>query len=159
MDPAQFFATFRKLHDQARTGGLDASDRTKYQSMCEEFARSLMKAQGQEVAAGRPARRQLKVAHLFPIEVANLYSTMTREVSCAGFTVLVPGSLRDGDQVSFSLKPTRSAEPVSGNARITAVSKVPGGNFRVTCAFETLDEARLQRLEHAVFEAALARVG
>lgn len=159
MDPAQFFATFRTLHDKARTGSLDSSDRNKYLGMREEFARSLMRAQGQTVLDGRPARRQLKVAQLFPVDVANLYSTTTRELSCMGFSAVVPGALREGDQVSWSLKPTRSGEPVTGTARVTSVVKAPGGTFRVSVDFETLDEARLERLEHAVFDAALARVG
>lgn len=159
MDPAQFFASFRTLHDKARTGSLDIADRNKYLGMREEFARSLMKAQGQTVQDGRPARRQLKVAQLFPVEVANLYSTTTRELSCMGFTAVVPGALREGDQISWSLKPSRSAEPVSGTARLVSAVKAPGNTWRITCEFETLDEVRLERLEHAVFDAALSRVG
>lgn len=158
MDPAQFFASFRALHHKARQGVLDATDRQKYLGMGEELARSLMKAQGQTVAQGLPARRQLRVSHLFQVEVANLYQTMTRELSCAGFSAVVTGALTVGDQVSWSLTPGRAMEPIIGTARVASCDRAAGGSYRVACEFGTLDEARLARLELAVLDAALARI-
>ncbi len=159
MDPSQFFATFRQLHQKAKVGTLDAQDRQKYAGMCEEFARSLMRAQGQSIEGSAPARRQLRVAHVFQVEVANLYRTMTRELSCTGFTAVVQGALAQGEQVSWVLTPSRSLEPISGSGRVTSAAKLPAGGYRLSCAFDKLDEARLERLELAVFDAALARVG
>jgi hypothetical protein len=159
MDPAQWIASFRVSHDHFKRGTLNEDDVKKYFSMREELARSLMTAQGMSVPDGVPARRAFRVAQVFPIEVANMYRTMTREISCQGFTATVSGGFKEGEEISFVLTLARSSEPLSGVAAVTASARQGTNNVRLSAKFISLDEARLERIESALFESALARLG
>lgn len=158
MDAAQWIATFRIAHQKARRGELvDEADARKYREMCDELARSLIASQNLTVPAGVPPRRALKVAHVFPIELSNLYKTTTTELSCTGFTAVLAANLREGDPMAFVLTLARGEEPLSGLSTVVSALKHASGTSRVSCTFTGLDEARLVRLERALFDAALAR--
>ena len=156
MDAAQWIAAFRVTHDRAKQGALDAEDTQKYLSNCDELARSLLQAQGISVPKGTSPRRVLKVSHVFPIELGNLYRTTTSELSCTGFTALVAATFKDGDPLSWSLTLGRGQEPLTGQSTVTNATR-QGGNTRVSCTFSGLDEPRLERLERALIDAALSR--
>lgn len=159
MEPAQFLSTFRQFHENAKRGTLEGDDAKRYVAMCDELARSLISSQAQQAPLGVPARRSFKVAQLFPVEINNVSRTMTREISCQGFTATITGSMRDGEEVTWALNLGRSQEPISGRGRVTAATKQGTGGFKVEIAFEDVAEEKLIRLERVLFDAALARIG
>lgn len=158
MEPSQWIASFRVMHENARRGTLSESDQKKYLSMRDELARSVMQSQGLTVPDGVPPRRAFKVAHVFQIEVGGVYKTTTREISCTSFTALVSGTVKEGERVSFILSLSRAAEPLSGNAIVRAVVRQAVNATRITCNFEELGEERTSRIETALFDATLSRI-
>ncbi len=158
MDPSQWLASFRVTHEKARRGELKEAERKTYLAMRDELARSLMAAANQPQVIGQRAGRVFSIAHVFPIEIAGLYKTMTREISCRGFIATVPALYDIGDTVKFALTTKRGAEPITGEAKITAVLKQTGNATRITAGF-TLGELQLEALEHALFDAAMLRYG
>ena len=159
MDPAQWIASFSVTHEQAKRGTLSEGELKKYLGMRDELARSLMSAQGREVPSGVPPRRAFRVAHVFPIEINNTTRTFTSEVSCTGFTALVSGSFKEGERVEWALTPARGQEPIVGTSVVVSSPRQSQTTTRLTCRIEGLDEARLERLELALFDAALSRFG
>jgi hypothetical protein len=158
MDPAQWFASFRVLHDQHKRGALPEKDQAKYFAMRDELARSIMQSMQQDVPTTIAPRRALRVAQLFSVELSNLYKTMTRELSCQGFVTTVQGAFREGDRTAFVLTLSRGVDPVQGDAIVKKALKQPGNVYRLECEFSALKEPALQRIEDAVFDAALARI-
>ncbi|MEW5738947.1 MAG: PilZ domain-containing protein [Myxococcota bacterium] len=158
MDPSEWLAGFRITHQQARDGKLKPEERARYLAMREEFARSLVAAQGLTVPEGQQARRYFRVAQIFPLEVNNLYNTVTKELSRSGFSALITGALKEGDRVEFKLTLARAAEPLTGQAKVVSVVR-QAGNSRVSFAIESMKEADAERLELALFDAVLARFG
>lgn len=156
MDPSEWLAGFRVTHQRAKEGKLKPEERAKYLAMREEFARSLVAAQGLTVPEGQQARRYFRVAQLYALEVGNLYNTVTKELSRSGFSALITGTLKDSDRVDFKLTLARGAEPLVGQARVVSVVRQQG-NSRVSFAIEALNEADAERLELALFDAVLAR--
>ncbi|MFZ5442737.1 MAG: hypothetical protein ACOZQL_22195 [Myxococcota bacterium] len=159
MDPAQWIAGFKILHEQMKKGLLKDDEQKKYVAMAEELARSLMAAQGMAPPSGVPARRAFRVAHVFPIEIDNVSRTMTREISCQGFTATVNGMFKEGQQISWALTLSRGTDPMQGMATVETAPRIGGGSSRVTANFNKLTEAQLQRLELALVDAALSRFG
>lgn len=157
MDPAQWIASFRITHEKAKRGELSSEELMRYQGMCEEFARSLMAAQNMSAPEGVPARRAFRVAQVYPIELDNVTRTMTRDVSCQGFTASASGNFKEGDQLAWALTLSRGTEPMQGMATIVAAPLIGRGSFRVTANFNKLTDAQADRLEKALIDAALAR--
>lgn len=157
MDAAQWIASFRITHEKAKKGELSPEERMRYQGMCEEFTRSLMAAQNMSVPDGIPARRAFRVAQVYPIELDNVARTMTRDVSCQGFTASANGNFKEGDQISWSLTLSRNTDPMQGMATIVAAPPIGRGSYRVTATFNKLTDAQADRLEKALIDAALAR--
>lgn len=158
MDPSQWLASFRITHEKARRGELKEAERKTYLEMRDELARSMMAAANQPQVVGQRASRVFSIAHVFPIEIAATHKTMTREISCRGFTANVPQVYEVGDVVKFALTPKRGVEPITGEAKVTFVQKQPANSTRITTSF-TLGELQLEALEHALFDAALSRFG
>ena len=96
MEPVQWLASFKVLHDQNRRGGLNPSEKKKYLQMRDELARSLMQSQNLTVPTNVAPRRALGVAQLFSIELQNVHRVMTRELSCTGYVALVPATFGVG---------------------------------------------------------------
>jgi hypothetical protein len=158
MDPSQWIASFRALHDKVRKGQASPTEAEQHLAMREEFARSLALAQGLQVPAGQDARRHFRVAQVFNVEINRVIQAVTRDVSRSGFSALVPGSLKEGEQVTFSIIPGRGQDPVQGMASVASVLK-QSGNARVSFTVTSLHDAAGDRLEMALFDAALARLG
>jgi PilZ domain len=157
MEPGQWIAAFREAHERFRSGALTDAERARYLAMREELATSLVGAQGLMVPAGQAARRHFRVAQVFAIEINNLYRSMTKDISRAGFSCLVPATLKEGDPFSFALTLKRGEDPVTGQGRVVGVVKQQG-NSRVSFSIDTLSEANAERLEMALFDAVLARL-
>lgn len=158
MDPSEWLAGFRVTHQRAKAGQLKPEERAKYLAMREELARSLVAAQGLSLPEGQNARKHFRVAQVFALEVANLYQTVTKELSRAGFSALITGTLKANDSVDFQLTLGCGTEPVTGKARVVSVVR-QAGNSRVSFAIEAMGADGEERLELALFDAVLARFG
>ncbi len=157
MEPGQWIAAFREGHERFRAGALSEAERKRYLAMREELANSLVAAQGLMVPAGQNARRHFRVAQVFAVEVNNLYPAMTKDISRAGFSCLVPATMRERDPFSFALTVKRGEDPVTGQGRVVNVVKQQG-NSRVSFSIDTMSEANAERLEMALFDAVLQRL-
>jgi hypothetical protein len=156
MDPGEWMAQFAVAHEANKKGTLSTSAKAQYLQLREELARSLAGAQRLAVPEGQPARRFFRVAQMLPVEVASLYRTMTRDISVAGFSAVVPGSLRESEIVSYALTVQKGADPITGRAKV--VSALRNGN-QTKCSFalESISETDAERLETALFDAVVAR--
>lgn len=156
MDPSQWITGFRELHLRYKAGPLPGPDLAKYHSMREELARSLVAAQGLTVPEGQNARRHFRVAQVLPLEVNNLYKSVTRDVSRAGFSTVVQGNFKEGERVTFIMGIGRGVEPVTGSAHV--VTMVRGqGSSRVSFAMDHMSNEDTERLEVALLDAVLSR--
>lgn len=157
MEPAQWLATFRALHDQAKKGPLDPNQKSRYQAMKDELARSLLLTEGKTVPANVPPRRVIRVPTVHQIEVAGIHRATTSELSCAGFTALVPAMIREGSLIGFVLTLARAQEPIRGDALVQTAVKQPNTLVKLTCQFAKLEEAELERIETTLYDVALTR--
>ena len=156
MDPSQWIAAFRALHERVKKGDASPEEKDRHLAMRREFARSLAAAQGLGVPDGQDARKHFRVAQVYNLEVNNAYRAVTRDISRSGFSALVPGSFKEGEEVLFSIQPGRGVDPIQGRARVVSSVKQPG-NSKVAFAVTTISEDAAERLEMALFDAALAR--
>lgn len=157
MEPAQWLATFRALHDQAKKGSLDPNGADRYGAMKDELARSLLQADGQKAVPGSPPRRQFRVPTVHQVEVAGLHKGTTSELSCRGFTALVPAMVKEGALIGFVLTLSRSFGPIRGDCTVVSATKQPNSLVRVTCTFSKLEEGQLEHIEQVLFDVALTR--
>lgn len=157
MEPAQWLATFRALHDQAKKAPLDPNGADRYRAMKDELARSLLQTEGKKAEAGSPPRRQFKVPTVHQIEVAGIHKATTVELSCRGFTALVPAMIKEGQLIGFVLTLSRSAEPIRGDCIVESAAKQPNQLVRLTCTFAKLEDSVLERIEQTLFDVALTR--
>lgn len=157
MDASQWMARFRSVHELIRKGGGTEEESELHRGMCEELARSMMASQGQQATSGLEARKQFRVAQVYPIEVDNLYRAVTRDVSCSAFSAVLPDAFKVGQLATFSLQLARGAEPITGQARATEVVKQKG-SAKVTFGIEVLGTMASELLELALFDAVLARI-
>lgn len=157
MEPAQWLAAFRALHDQAKKAPLDPNGADRYRAMKDELARSLLQSEGKRAEGNAPPRRQFKVPTVHQIEVAGLHRATTTELSCTGFTALVPAMIKEGQLIGFVLSLARSQEPIRGDCIVQAALKQPNQLVRLTCTFTKLEESQLERIEQTLFDVALTR--
>ena len=157
VDPTQWIAGFRQQHTSHKAEPLAGEELTTYLAMREELARSLLAAQGLTVPAGQNARRHFRVAQVFPVELNNLYQSVTRDISRAGFSAVVQGAFKDGERVAFALTLARGVEPLTGSANVVSSMRLQGSS-RVSFCIDHLAEAGAERLECALFDAVLARL-
>lgn len=159
MEPAKWFAIFNELHAVYKKGNLPEADLQSYMSKREELARSFAQSQDQQVPDGQLARKHFRVPHMWNIELNALYKSVTKEVSCSQIVALVPSSFKEGEKISFSLSPTRSEEPISGQAIVSGSMKQGSGNSRVVMTIDHMSDENAKRLENFLFDALLSRIG
>lgn len=158
MDAAKWISAFKTMHETYKRGSLNQFEKNKYLAMRDELARSLMDSMNQQSkASGVSPRRALAMPQLYAIELQSVHKVMTRELSCQGFVAHVPANLPPGELVTFTLTLGRSVEPVQGDAIVQASLK-QGTQWRVVADFKGLMEGALQRIEDAVFDAAVERL-
>ncbi len=155
MDPSQWIAAFRVTHEKAKANQLTDDQRKTYLAMREELARSLVSAQALKVPEGENSRKYFRVAQMYKLEIDRTYQTMTKEISRAGFSAMMPKELKVGQRVGFSITLKRDVDPVSGEAKVVAAQKV--GQWRVDFSIDLMNEPNTERLESALFDAVLAR--
>jgi hypothetical protein len=157
MDPTQWISAFRALHQRVKKAEATPQELEHHLAMREELARSLASAQGLTVPTGQNARRHFRVAQVFHIELNNIHRAVTRDISRSGFSALVPGDYKDGQEVSFSIVLARGEEPITGKGKVVASMKQQGSS-RVSISVSAMSEASGERLEMALFDAALSRI-
>lgn len=157
MDPSQWIASFRALHQRVSRGEASDEDKQRHRAMREELAASLVASQGQSVPPGSQARKHFRVPQVFPVEIDNVHRIVTRDISRLGFSALLNGSLKLGDEVRFSLTVSRAAEPITGRAHVASLTKLQG-SARLGFAIDSMSEDDAERLEMALFDAVLARL-
>jgi hypothetical protein len=155
VDPSEWIARFRVTHEQSKKNQLTPEQRKTYLGMREELAKSLLAMQAMTVAEGQNARKAFRVAHVFAVEVNNLYRGMTRDISSSGFSATLPTELKVGQELPFTLTIAKGAEPLGGKAKV--VSAVKQGSWRVSFQITWLTEVNAERLETALFDAVLSR--
>jgi hypothetical protein len=157
MDPTKWIASFRALHQRVGRGEAGEEELRRHKAMREELAASLVASQGQEVPPGGQARKHFRVPQVFPVEVNNVYRVVTKDISRSGFSAMINATLEVGQDVAYSLTLARGAPPITGRARVAAVTKLVGTS-RIGFAIDSINEADGERLEMALFDAVLARL-
>jgi PilZ domain len=151
---------FRALHARARKGELPESERWNYLAAREQFAKALTAAQGFSLPSGQSARRSFRLAQGMQVDLSfssGPIRTMTLDVSCGGFSVMMHKPPLETEKPDFSLRLPGNAEPLTGRARIASVQRRIG-THRVSFAIESLGEKDLERLETILFDLALERI-
>ncbi|MBL8957472.1 MAG: PilZ domain-containing protein [Myxococcaceae bacterium] len=155
MDPSQWIAAFRVTHEKAKANQLTEEQRKTYLAMREELARSLVAAQSLKVPEGENSRKYFRVAQMFKLEIDRTYQTMTKEISRAGFSAMLPKELKIGQRVGFAITLKRDLDPIGGEAKVVGAQK--SGQWRIDFAIDLINEANGELLETALFDAVLAR--
>jgi hypothetical protein len=151
---------FRALHARARKGLLSERDRRHYLAAREQFAKALTAAQGLSLPSGQSARRSFRVAQGLQLDLSfstEQLRTMTLDVSCGGFSVMMHKPPPETEKPGFSLRLPGGVEPVVGRARLASVQRKIG-THRVSFAIEDVSDKELERLEMALFDLALERI-
>jgi hypothetical protein len=152
---------FTALHEKARAGKLSAIDSRTYLGARNELARALLKKQQQKVPEGAKARQALRAPAAIPVDVhlpGAIAHALTQELWSGGFTAIVPPLGLPIDRLKYALTVTKGAPPIEGWARVVGDSAA-GGSTRLTLAFEGLSPEDAERVEFAVFDSVLARMG
>jgi hypothetical protein len=155
----QWLGEFCKLHEQARTDALPASDRKRYLAARDELATALLKAQRIALQSGEVPRRSLRAALGFAISLqlpgGNLHS-ITRDLSSGGFSVMLSNAPLIGAVVPFTLK-LAAKDSVEGKARLVSLSPI-SNTRRGSFSFEPLAPEVVERIELLVFDAVVAQL-
>lgn len=160
MNVAQWLKDFRELHERGRKKQLSADEQRVYMAAREQFARSLVAAQGMAVESGQSARRTFRVAQGLQVELnlsAGSLKAVTLDLSCGGFSCLMHRPPDEKEEPGFSLKLPGGVEPLVGRVRVVSSTRRIG-NARVSFAFKDLPEREVERLETALFDLALERL-
>jgi hypothetical protein len=153
---------FTALHDKARGGTLNALETRTYLGARNELARALMKKQQQKVPEGGKARQVLRAPAVIPVDVhlpGAVAHALTQELWSGGFTAIVPPLGLPLERLKFALTVSKGTPPIEGWARVVSDSAA-GGSTRLVMEFEKgLSAEDLERIEFAVFDSVLARLG
>jgi hypothetical protein len=152
---------FTALHDKARAGKLSIVENRTYLGARNELARALLKKHQQKVPDGAKARQALRAPAALPVDVhlpGNVAHALTQELWSGGFSAIVPPMGMPVDRLKFALTVTKDAPPIEGWARVRS-DTAAGGSTRLTLEFEQLSPADAERVEFAVFDSVLTRLG
>jgi hypothetical protein len=152
---------FSALHESARKGKLSPSDTRTYLGARNELARALMKKQQQAIPAAGRARQTLRAPAAVPVAVhlpGNVAHVLTQELWVGGFSAIVPPLGTPTDRIKFALTLAKETAPIEGWARVVS-DAAAGGSTRLSVEFEGLAPADAERVEFAVFDSVLTRLG
>ncbi len=152
--------TFRALHARARKGQMSDDERRRYLAAREQFARALTAAQGMSLPPGQSARRTFRVAQGLQVDLelsTGQVRSMTLDVSCGGFSVMMHKPPSETEEPGFSLRLPGNLEPLVGRVKVVSVQRKMG-THRISFAIQGLAEKDLERLETALFDLALERI-
>ncbi len=151
---------FCKLHERAYRGTLSSDERNEYVAARNELARALLKAMRISLQPGQTPRRSLRAALALPVTLqlpGGKISTVTQDISSGGFSAILPVSPVAGLLVPFSLRLTRGAVPIDGQARLAGVDAA-GPSNRVGFSFQELPADDVERIELTVFDSVVAQL-
>jgi hypothetical protein len=152
---------FTALHEKARAGKLSTVENRTYLGARNELARALIKKQQQKLPEGAKARQALRAPAVLPVDIhlpGNVAHALTQELWTGGFSAIVPPLGVPLDRLKFALTLTKDAPPIEGWARLVS-DAAAGGSTRLTLEFEQLAPADADRVEFAVFDSVLTRLG
>lgn len=136
---------------------LNEKDKEKYLEMRDELAKSVMRSMGDALPGGATARQSFRVAHIYPIEIDNMYKSVTREVSLRRITTNIQGQVRDGQTISFAIRASRDGEPIIGKAKVASQVAKVDGTIELTLDIASMGPESVERLELALFDSVLTR--
>ncbi|WP_257461193.1 PilZ domain-containing protein [Archangium lipolyticum] len=154
----QFITEFRTLHEKARQGQLDEAERQSYLGAREQFAKTLLKAQGL-MLEGPEARRHYRVALSLPVELQMNYGnvwTKTLDISYGGFSVIMPHPVDQAERPDVVLQ-LMDGSTLAGRVRVVSQFQ-KHEKHRASFNFLDLTQRELDLLEIALIDFALERV-
>jgi hypothetical protein len=159
MDAAGWTASLRALRHRLKTAQATTAERQELLTLGAALGRYLTAAQNLSVPPGLPSRSHFRVSHVFELEVDRRYRAVTHDISHAGFSALVPGQFRQGQEVAFTLGLGRGELPVEGRATVVSSVRWPE-DFRSRVSFSAwaFEGAGAERLDLALLDVALTRV-
>jgi hypothetical protein len=152
---------FSALHEKARGGKLSTLDNRTYLGARNELARAMLKKHRQKVPEGAKARQLLRAPAAIPVDLhlpGTVAHALTQELWTGGFSALVPPLGMPVERLKFALTVTKDAPPIEGWVRVVS-DAAAGGSTRLTLEFEGLSPADAERVEFAVFDSVLTRLG
>jgi hypothetical protein len=152
---------FTALHDKARAGKLSIVENRTYLGARNELARALLKKHNQKVPHGAKARALVRAPAAVPVDLhlpGSITHALTQELWTGGFSTIIPPLGMALDRLKFTLNLAKDAPPIEGWARVLS-DATSGGSSRLTLEFEKLSDADTERVEFAVFDSVLTRLG
>lgn len=163
MGTIEFIKDFKALHEKAKNGTLNPSERVRYESARTQFARMVVVAQ-QLAHTGQTLRATLRMAKMLKVEIrpedGPPFRGSTIDLASGGFAVLMPSGMRVGKGAGFTLHlpaPTGGGTaPIDGRV-VVASSRPQTTLFRVSFHFQELLPSAKEQLELALIDAVLER--
>jgi hypothetical protein len=155
----EWLVDFRRLHERARGGRLDAAELARYRGARDELARALLAVQRLPLKPGEVPRRALRVARALQLDLdlaTSQVRAVTLDVATGGFACLLAKAPPLGDEVRFTMR-IPGAEPLAGRARVQD-AKASQGAVRVSFEMLGLSEGEKEALELLVFDTVLAQL-
>jgi hypothetical protein len=160
MSLGDWVVALRNLHAQARQGKLSPEEMRRYRDERETLSRAVLAAQRLRASPQAKERQSLRVARELPVELTSEggapMQTTTIDVGAGGLSVMLERPLRAGQTVKFALELERGVV-VAGGAKVVSVQR-KGKPYRVAVRFENLAPEAFEKIDLAVFEAALAGI-
>ena len=155
-------ARFRDLHQKRKHEQLELDEAAAYESLREAFAAAFVRAHRVSVRPGQTYRQAVRAACSIQVELTaggRPHKTITLELSAQGFAALVGRFLDLDAPCAFDLRIRPNG--LRGTGRVRACERYGSGNlsYRVFVAFDPLGASDAERIEGAVFDAALVSLG
>jgi serine/threonine protein kinase len=153
-----WIVAFRALHERSQAGELNALESARYDRERATLFNALLTAQRLTLKPGACLRRSMRLATELPVELEGgpePVSTRTVDLTAGGFSVLLPGPLRVGDRVDFTIGLRIGL--VSGQARVANLQR-KGKPYRIGFKFEDLPSAEASLVDLEVLNGVLSMV-
>lgn len=157
MGLGEWLESFRKLHEQARSGKLSERELREYHAGRDELAGALIAAQRLTIDPALPARHSLRVARAVQVDLAQpggKLRCMTVDLSLSGFAAMMGKPPPQNEAIDITLR-MPDGVPLETRALVQA-SRRQGPSYRVSFAFKQLPEKDLERLGFMIFDVALS---
>jgi hypothetical protein len=152
----------RDLHERHKHEQLELDEAAAYESLRDAFAAAFVRAHRVSIRPGQTYRQAVRAACAIQLELTvegRAHRTITLELSAQGFAALVGVFFELDAPCAFNLR--IRPNDIRGTGRVRACERYGSGNlsYRVLVAFDPLSTSDVQRIEGAVFDAALASLG
>ena len=160
MDLANWLSTFKALHERAKLGVLDSVEEQDYKAGREELARALVAAQGLTRRPEQSPRMALRVARALQVDLESrvrMERLTTSDLSLGGFSAPMARAPGSDEELTVTMR-LPDTDPFKGAVTIAGVKPQPG-NVLVSFGFKKLEPEAAERLELAIFDMVLAKLG